>query len=200
MAGPDRQPPQGRRAHLPGHDHLPLRDGSGRITHYVAVKRDVTEQEKAEAALRASEARYRAIVEDQMEFISASRPTSPSPSSTGPTPPSRAPPEELVGTSLQPDERESRRGSGPAGGADARGADVSYEMDTVLPTGPRAGSTGPTGRCSTRRAGWSSTSRWGATSPRRGARGGPARERGALPRRWWKARASSSSGCGPTAP
>ena len=42
----------------------PLRDAHGRITHYVAVKRDVTEQEKAEAAIRASEARYRRVVDD----------------------------------------------------------------------------------------------------------------------------------------
>ena len=47
----------------------PLRDGHGRITHYVAVKRDITEQEKAEAAIRASEARYRAVVDAQTEFI-----------------------------------------------------------------------------------------------------------------------------------
>jgi PAS domain S-box-containing protein len=47
----------------------PLRDRSGNITHYVAVKRDVTEQEKAEAAIRASEARYRAVVDTQNEFI-----------------------------------------------------------------------------------------------------------------------------------
>ena len=47
----------------------PLRDAHGRITHYVAVKRDVTEQEKAEAAIRASEARYRAVVDTQTEFI-----------------------------------------------------------------------------------------------------------------------------------
>ncbi len=47
----------------------PLRDRSGDITHYVAVKRDVTEREKAEAAIRASEARYRAVVDTQTEFI-----------------------------------------------------------------------------------------------------------------------------------
>ena len=47
----------------------PLRDARGRITHFVAVRRDVTEQEKAEAAIRASEARYRAVVDMQTEFI-----------------------------------------------------------------------------------------------------------------------------------
>ncbi len=47
----------------------PLRDTRGRITHYVAVKRDITEQEKTEAAIRASEARYRAVVDTQTEFI-----------------------------------------------------------------------------------------------------------------------------------
>lgn len=52
----------------------PLRDASGHVTHYVAVKRDVTEQEKAEAALRESEARYRAVVEGQSEFILRLRP------------------------------------------------------------------------------------------------------------------------------
>ena len=47
----------------------PVRDASGRVTHHVAVKRDVTEQERAEAAIRASEARYRAVVDTQNEFI-----------------------------------------------------------------------------------------------------------------------------------
>ena len=47
----------------------PLRDARGRITHYVAVKRDITEQEKTEAAIRANEARYRAVVDTQTEFI-----------------------------------------------------------------------------------------------------------------------------------
>ena len=47
----------------------PLRDEGGRITHYVAVKRDVTEARAQARALAASEARYRAVVDAQTEFI-----------------------------------------------------------------------------------------------------------------------------------
>ena len=47
----------------------PLRDEVGRITHYVAVKRDVTEARAQARALAESEARYRAVVEAQTEFI-----------------------------------------------------------------------------------------------------------------------------------
>ena len=50
----------------------PLRDSTGRITHFIAVKRDVTEQQKAEAAIRESELRYRALVETQTEFVTRS--------------------------------------------------------------------------------------------------------------------------------
>ena len=47
----------------------PLRDEGGRTTHFVAVKRDVTEARAQARALAASEARYRAVVEAQTEFI-----------------------------------------------------------------------------------------------------------------------------------
>ncbi len=47
----------------------PLRDERGRLTHFVAVKRDVTEAREQERALAASEARYRAVVDAQTEFI-----------------------------------------------------------------------------------------------------------------------------------
>ena len=47
----------------------PLRDEAGRTTHFVAVKRDVTEARAQARALAASEARYRAVVEAQTEFI-----------------------------------------------------------------------------------------------------------------------------------
>lgn len=47
----------------------PLRDEAGTITHYVAVKRDVTEARAAARALAASEARYRAVVHTQTEIV-----------------------------------------------------------------------------------------------------------------------------------
>ena len=47
----------------------PLRDAGGAITHYVAVKRDVTIARAQARALAESEARYRAVVDAQTEFI-----------------------------------------------------------------------------------------------------------------------------------
>jgi PAS domain S-box-containing protein len=47
----------------------PMRDESGRIRHFVAVKRDVTEARAAARALADSEARYRAVIDTQTEFI-----------------------------------------------------------------------------------------------------------------------------------
>lgn len=47
----------------------PLRDEGGSITHFVAVKRDVTEARAAARALAASEARYRAVVDTQTEIV-----------------------------------------------------------------------------------------------------------------------------------
>lgn len=47
----------------------PLRDARGAITHFVAVKRDVTAARAQARALAASEARYRAVVEAQTEYI-----------------------------------------------------------------------------------------------------------------------------------
>ena len=47
----------------------PLKDERGATTHYVAVKRDVTEARAQARALAASEARYRAVVDAQTEFI-----------------------------------------------------------------------------------------------------------------------------------
>ena len=47
----------------------PLRDEYGVITNFVAVKRDVTAERAQARALAASEARYRAVVDTQTEFI-----------------------------------------------------------------------------------------------------------------------------------
>lgn len=46
-----------------------IRDDGGRLLGVVLVFRDVTERRSVEDALRSSEARYRAIVEDQIELV-----------------------------------------------------------------------------------------------------------------------------------
>jgi PAS domain S-box-containing protein len=53
---------------------VPLRDSTGQIIGLVGVSRNVTQQRQADAALRASEARYRAIVEDQNEMVARFEP------------------------------------------------------------------------------------------------------------------------------
>jgi PAS domain S-box-containing protein len=47
----------------------PVRDEAGEITHFVAIKQDVTEQEWAEKALRRVQERFRAIVESALDVI-----------------------------------------------------------------------------------------------------------------------------------
>jgi PAS domain S-box-containing protein len=47
----------------------PVADESGWFTHWVSVQRDVTERKRIEEALRASEERYRQIVEQATEII-----------------------------------------------------------------------------------------------------------------------------------
>lgn len=47
----------------------PLRDAGGRVVGAIETIRDITQRKMAEGALRASEARYRCVVEDQTELI-----------------------------------------------------------------------------------------------------------------------------------
>ncbi len=61
--------PDGRRVLL-AINGAPLLDAAGRVDGMVASVEDVTAQVRAEAALRESEARYRAMIESQVDLIS----------------------------------------------------------------------------------------------------------------------------------
>jgi len=47
----------------------PVYDPAGNVTHWISVLHDITERERAEAALKESEERYRAVVEQSTEGI-----------------------------------------------------------------------------------------------------------------------------------
>jgi len=47
----------------------PIEDAAGNITHYVAVKEDITERKRTEALLQESELRFRQIVENASDLI-----------------------------------------------------------------------------------------------------------------------------------
>lgn len=49
----------------------PVKNDGGRITHYVAVKEDITARKKAEEALRVNEARFRSLLDHAMNGLMA---------------------------------------------------------------------------------------------------------------------------------
>jgi PAS domain S-box-containing protein len=59
---------KGRRLRLETHA-VPLRDSNGHIEHLLAVTRDITQQKAAEEALRASEQKFRALIENGRDAI-----------------------------------------------------------------------------------------------------------------------------------
>ena len=59
---------KGRRLRLETHA-VPLRDSKGHIEHLLAVTRDITQQKATEAALRSSEQKFRALIENSHDAI-----------------------------------------------------------------------------------------------------------------------------------
>src|SRR5690606_36004762 len=47
----------------------PLRDGANRVSHWIGVLRDVSEQQRVAEALQASEARYRSVIDSIREVV-----------------------------------------------------------------------------------------------------------------------------------
>jgi PAS domain S-box-containing protein len=134
----------------------PLRAPDGAAIGAVLTLRDDTAREAAERAVRESEARLRSVVEDQTEFISRFTPDSGSRSSTGPTRRSSA--ARARSSSAPRCSTSWTRRSGSGSRRSCRLTPGSRSSPTrwtrSCRTGAGAGSTGPTGRCSTRRAGW----------------------------------------------
>lgn len=47
----------------------PVRDGAGRITHFIALKQDITERRRLEKRLQASEAHFRSLIENVSDVV-----------------------------------------------------------------------------------------------------------------------------------
>ena len=122
---------------------------------------DITERKRA-AALRASEARFRAIIEDQTEFISRFTPdfeiTFVNNAYVAQQRRSR---DELIGSSLLDlmNEEQQRQFKAQLAALTPEAPTISYEMDTILADGSRGWEQWTDRACSTPRGASSSTSR-----------------------------------------
>ena len=148
-----------------------LFDADGRLVEYQSVGRDITEARRTREELRQSEARFRAIVEDQTEVICRfDKELRVVFSNRANARLYGRSPEDLVGTSFFDPITGALRSTLRVALAALTPDDPVHrgENPRPCPTGPSAGSSGPTGRCSTMRARSSATRPWAATSPTAG--------------------------------
>ena len=182
----------------------PLRDESGAMTHFVAVKRDVTEARAQARALAASEARYRAVVEAQTEFIVRVGPD-------GFWSFMNEAAERHIGMTLAemrarglgtwtwsiPRTARSTRSTSPA--SPRRTPPASSSGAASTPTARCTGSTGPTPASSTPRGGSWRSSASAARSPTASSPSSPARRRSACASRRSRRRSTATSASTPPA-
>ena len=119
---------------------FPIRDEEGRIAVVGGFALDITERKRAEAALRASEARFRAIIEDQTEFISRFTPDFEITFvNNAYAAQQRRRREDLIGSSLLDlmNEEQERQFKDQLAALTPEAPTISYEMDTILADGSR---------------------------------------------------------------